>query len=52
MTGRDSIRDTFPLLTTIGARDVDDFSCSHAESFNSLRLFGNRPNESDHQEIT
>jgi hypothetical protein len=52
MTVRNSIRDTLPQLTTIGARDVDDFSCSHAESFNSFRLFGNRPNESDHQEIT
>ena len=29
-------------------RDVDDNSCSHAESLNCFGRFGNRPNESDH----
>jgi hypothetical protein len=31
--------------------DVDDNSCSHDESLNCFRRFGNRPNESDHQHI-
>jgi hypothetical protein len=28
--------------------DVDDNSCSHAESLKCFGPFGNRPNESDH----
>jgi hypothetical protein len=32
----------------LGSRDVDDNSCSHAESLNCFGQSGNRPNESDH----
>jgi site-specific DNA recombinase len=34
--------------SAVGWRDVDDNSCSHAESLNCFGRFGNRPNESDH----
>src|SRR5674476_19491 len=45
---RTPIRDDRLKPTAIRSRDVDDNSCSHAESLNCFGRFGNRPNESDH----
>ena len=45
---RTAIRHDRLKATPIGSRDVDDNSCSHAESLNCFGRFGNRPNESDH----
>jgi len=45
---RAAIGDNRLKLTAIGPRDVDDNSCSHAESLDRFGRFGNRLNESDH----
>jgi hypothetical protein len=45
---RTAIRDDRLKPTAILSGDVDDNSCSHAESLNCVGRFGNRPYESDH----
>jgi hypothetical protein len=37
-----------PKSIAVGLRDVDDNSCSHAQSLSRFGQFGNRPNESNH----
>jgi hypothetical protein len=48
LLGCTAIRDDRLKPTAILSGDVDDNSCSHAESLNCFGPFGNRPNESDH----
>ena len=45
---RAAVRDDRLKPMAVRARDVDDNSCSHAESLNCFGRFGNRLNESDH----
>jgi hypothetical protein len=43
-----AIRDDRLKTTAVRSGDVDDNSCSHAESLNCFGRFGNHPNEADH----
>ena len=45
---RATVRDNCLKLAPIGKREVDDYSCSHAESLNCFGRFGDHPNESYH----
>jgi hypothetical protein len=45
---RAAVRDDRLKPMAVRRRDVDDNSCSHAESLNCFGRFGNRLNESDH----
>jgi hypothetical protein len=45
---RAAIRDDRLKSTAVCLANVDDNSCSHGESLNCFRRFGNRPNESDY----
>jgi hypothetical protein len=44
---RAAIRDDRLKPTAVASRDVNENSCSHAQSMNCFARFGNRLNESD-----